>query len=116
MRLQPLLNGLGRGGFKSPAAQPRAVEKISPSNGLGSRPRDTARRPDKSTPHLRVELVCQDETMGFDPFRDAPRLTPAFVTQLLGQILPSYGHAPASAQAAYHAAPERRGWLLDRRS
>ena len=54
--------------------------------------------------------------MGFDPFRDAPRLTPAFVTQLLGQILPSYGHAPASAQAAYHAAPERRGRLLDRRS
>lgn len=116
MRLQPLLDGIGRGGFKSPAAQPRAVEKSSPSSSLGSRPRDTERRPDKPPPRLQVELVCQDGTAGFDPIRDAPRLTSVFVTQLLGQIMLSYDGPSASARAAYQAVPDMAGRLFDRRS
>jgi len=117
MRLQPLLDGIGRGSLKASAAQPRAVEKSSPSSGLGSRSRDTERRPDKPPPRLQVELVCQDGTAGFDPFWDGPRLRPAFVTQLLGQILPPPREsAPASARTVYQAVPQMRGRLLDRQS
>lgn len=77
-----------------------------------------ARRQDKTPPRLQVELVCQDGTAGFDPFWDGPRLRPAFVTQLLGQIMPPrHEGAPASARAAaYQAVPQMRGRLLDRRS
>ena len=42
----------------------------------------------KSAPRLQVELVCQDETRGHDPFWDAPRLLPAFVAQVMGQVMP----------------------------
>jgi hypothetical protein len=36
---------------------------------------------------LRVEPVCQDGTKTRDPFWDGPRLSSAFVAQLLGQVM-----------------------------
>lgn len=42
-----------------------------------------------SSPRLRVavELVSQGETKRHDPIWDGPKLVPAFVTQLLGQMM-----------------------------
>ena len=63
-----------------------------------------------------MELVCRDETEGIDPFWDGPRLVPAFVTQLLAQMIPKGREIP-SVQTAYDRARcPRKALLLDRKS
>ena len=58
--------------------------------------------------------MCQGETKTVDPFRDAPRLTPAFVTQLLGQLMTPERHRLVRT-SAYGAAAARDGAAFDTR-
>jgi hypothetical protein len=105
-----------RGGSKASAGASRGVGKSSPSSGLGSSPKDMGTDREKTGPPLQVELVCQDETRGHDPFWDAPQLLPAFVTQVMGQAMPER-RKPKSVETAYGSvrAPPR-ALLLDRKS
>jgi hypothetical protein len=111
----PLQTG-SNGGLKAPATLRRAIEKTSASSALSrdqAEP-DTSRR--NPAPPLRVELVSRDETRGFDPFWDAPRLVPAFVTQLLGQAMPERRTGVPVETAYGRAASPRMALLLDRKS
>ncbi len=105
-----------RGGLKASAQQPRAVEKASGSSALGRERQNLGGQDrDKSPPRLQVELVCQDETRGHDPFWDAPRLLPTFVTQVMGQVMPERRES-VSVETAYGSAAPRKALLLDRKS
>ncbi len=115
MRVNGPLELIGRGGVKTFAAAPRAIEKSSASSQLGGRTPDFAQAEPKSTPRLKVELVCQDETRGFDPIWDGPRLVPSFVTQLLGQVMPDRRET-VSVETAYGTAVQRQALLVDRKS
>lgn len=109
-----------RGGFKPLAALPRPVQKPSESASLGARSQHRDQDRQAPPPRLQVELVCQDETRGFDPFWDGPRLLPSFVAQVLGQAMP---HRPegrrdhgVSVETAYGCCHPRRTLLVDRKS
>jgi hypothetical protein len=104
-----------RGGLKAAAEQPRAVEKPSGSSALGRERQNLGGRDSKTPPRLQVELVCQQETDGFDPFWDAPRLLPTFVAQVMGQVMPERRES-VSAETAYGSAAPRKALLLDRKS
>jgi hypothetical protein len=105
-----------RGGQKASAAVSRTIEKSSPSSDLGHRSPDTGAGREKSVPRLQVELVCQDETRGHDPFWDAPRLLPTFVTQVMGQVMPDR-RENVSVETAYGSVRSARmALLLDRKS
>ncbi|HVW73471.1 MAG TPA: hypothetical protein VHC39_07515 [Rhizomicrobium sp.] len=104
------------GGLKAPATLRRAIEKTSASSALG---RDQAEPDPGRRNHakpLQVELVSRDETRSFDPFWDAPRLAPAFVAQLLGQVMPERRTNVAIETAYGRAASPRMALLLDRKS
>jgi hypothetical protein len=105
-----------RGGQKASAAASRVIEKTSASSGLGSRPQDMGDAREKSVPRLQVELVCQDDTRGHDPFWDAPRLLPTFVTQVMGQVMPDRREAVSVETAYGHVRSPRMALLLDRKS
>ena len=105
----------GRGGAKALSALARGVEKSSASSQLGAHSRRDTENQDKPAPRLQVELVCQDETARFDPFWDAPRLKPAFVAQLMGQVLPEH-RATVAVETAYGKAAPRQALLVDRKS
>lgn len=104
------------GSLKASRLLPRAVEKSSASSQLGSGRQDFHHTDEKTPPRLQVELVSQDETPRFDPFRDAPRLMPSFVAQVLGQIMPDRRQADGRMHTAYASADARFGLLVDRRS
>jgi hypothetical protein len=105
-----------RSGIKLLAASPRACEKSSGSNALGQQPQDFDADSEKSAP-IQVELLCQDETPRFDPFWDGPRLLPAFVAQLMGQMSMDRRDQGVSVETAYGSARyPRQALLLDRKS
>ncbi len=103
------------GGQKTFAERVRRIEKISAASGLGAQQQDNAHHQSKMPPRLQVELVCQDETTGRDPIRDAPRLVPTFVAQLLGQVMPDRREL-VCVETAYGRAAPRQALLLDRKS
>jgi hypothetical protein len=105
-----------RGGLKGLADMPRVVGKASASSALGREQQDLDGESAKSPPRLQVELVYQEETRGFDPFWDAPRLLPTFVAQVLGQVMPERRES-ASVETAYGSvrAP-RTALVFDRKS
>lgn len=123
MRVNPFLDARLHGGQKAFAVQPRRIEKISATSDLGAQHRGDDHSQDKSPPRLQVELVYQDDTARPDPFRDAPRLLPTFVTQLLGQAMAN-ARESISVETAYgNAAPRLNGayapkmaLLFDRKS
>lgn len=105
-----------RSGVKLLAAAPRACEKSSASSTLGRQPQDFETEEQKPAP-IQVELVCQDETPDFDPFWDGPRLLPAFVAQLMGQMSMERRDTSVSVETAYGSARHpRQALLLDRKS
>lgn len=105
-----------RSGVKLLAASPRACEKSSASSTLGQQPQNHEGEEQKTAP-IQVELVCQDETPAFDPFWDGPRLLPAFVAQLMGQMSMDRRDAGVSVETAYGSARyPRQALLLDRKS
>lgn len=92
----------------------RAASNTSDSAQLGQQHHDAPRERSRARPRLQVELVCQGDTKAADPFRDAPRLTPAFVTQLLGQVMTPERHRLVRT-IAYGAASTKDGAVLDTR-
>ena len=96
---------------------PRRCEKSSDSSALGQEQTDLNAHDHKIPSPVRVELVCQDETQGFDPFRDGPRLLPAFAAQLIGQTMPDRRDTSARVETAYGSLfYPRKALLLDRKS
>ena len=102
---------------KALSAVPRSVEKSSGSNQLGAQAQKFGGQKQKTSPPLQVELVCQDDTSGFDPFWDGPRLVPVFVAQLLGQAMPDSGpRSHVGAERAYGTRAPGIARLVDRKS
>ena len=116
MHVNAPLEIIGRERLKPLCSVSRTVEKGSGSRHLDAHARGFAGQEQKSSPPLQVELVCQDDTDGFDPFWDGPRLLPAFVAQLMGQ----YGErrdTSISVETAYGRADyPRQALVLDRKS
>ena len=92
------LDTMRRPGKKPGLAAVRAGQKSSTGNGLGNGPFQPREWFAADARRIEVELVCQAETPRFDPYWDGPRLKPAFVAQLMGQVMPrGLLHAPALA-------------------
>jgi hypothetical protein len=105
-----------RGGSKASAADARRIEKISTSSTLGRKPKDLNGERKESPPSLQIELVCQDETRGSDPYWDAPQLLPTFVTQVMSQAMPERRET-VSVQTAYGGIRcPRMAPVMDRKS
>jgi hypothetical protein len=113
MRVNGHIACASRGRLPLPAAGARVVEKTSAASSLKRERSGADPRQHRTPPRLQVELVCQDETARFDPFRDAPRLQPTFVAQLLGQVMAQAGANP-SAQAAYRRLSDAHNRRIDR--
>jgi hypothetical protein len=113
MHVKPFLDARLHGGPKTFAVQPRRIEKGSASSGLGTQQHAGGQAQSQTPPRLQVELVCQDDTARTDPFRDAPRLVPTFVTQLLGQVMPNRRES-VSVETAYGRAAPRQALVFDR--
>jgi len=106
-----------RPGLKALAASPRRCEKSSGSSALDRERPDVNGEDHKTAAAMRVELVYQDDTPGFDPFWDGPRLLPAFVAQLMGQAMLDRRDASATVETAYGRLRfPRQALLLDRKS
>ncbi len=90
-----------------------ASQKASNSALSGRERRETPRARPQGIPRLRVELVSQGGTKTHDPFRDGPRLMPAFVTQLLGQVMA--GEERSAPRLVYGAAEPKAALLFDAR-
>jgi len=91
----------------------RAVEKINGRAGFDGE--YTSRREPQSwicTPAPK-RATSQSGTDAVDPYWDAPRLTPAFVAQVMGQVYCSNVPSP-SAGAAYRAIPAPHPTVLDK--
>jgi hypothetical protein len=87
MRVSTNLPALWRESLKASVDGIDAPGKSSDSACLGKDTREPPRDARRMRPRLQVELVCQDGTKAHDPFWDGPRLSSAFVTQLLGQVI-----------------------------
>lgn len=113
MRVSTTLPAIWRESLRASAEGVRACEKPNESGTSGDDgrgfPRDTRRKP----PHLTIKLVCQGETKARDPFRDSPRLQPAFVTQLLAQLMTS--DERPSPRPVYGEKDKREALLFDAR-
>ena len=106
-----------RSGIKLLAAAPHACEKSSGSSTLDQQPQDFNADEHKPASHIQAEILYQDETPRFDPFWDGPRLLPAFVAQLMGQMSMERRDNSVSVETAYGSArTPRRALLLDRKS
>lgn len=114
MRVQPALPVFRRDSLKAFADGVDAPGKSSDSATLGGERQQTPHRAPRSAPRFQVELVCRDDTKANDPFWDGPRLIPAFVTQLLGQVMAG-GRTPPP-RAPYRAADGRSARLVDTRA
>ena len=106
-----------RASLKALAAAPRVCEKSSASSALGQQPQDFNADRRSTAGAIRIELVCQEETPRFDPFWDGPKLLPAFVAQVMGQMMPERRGAQVSVETAYGSARNpRMALVLDRKS
>jgi len=63
-----------------------------------------------------LERLYRDDTPRFDPFWDGPRLVPAFVAQLLGQVMPERRETVMVETAYGRAVSPHKALLLDRKS
>lgn len=102
-----------RGGHRPLGADARLVGKSSESAQMHGERHDNPQDKPRQRPRLQVELVCQGETKRHDPFWDGPRLTPLFVTQLLGQVMAGERHVIVRGAYGETGAAEAR--LLDTR-
>ena len=114
MRVQTLPPAIWRESLKASASGIHAPGKSSNSAHLGDEERRPDRQARKERPKLQVELVCQEGTKAHDPFWDGPRLKPAFVTQLLGQMTVRR-RTGASPSRAYGESQASAALLLDAR-
>lgn len=91
----------------------RAIGKASDSAALRQEGQDAQRHGPKARGKLLVEPVSRGGTKRHDPFWDGPRLSPAFVTQLLGQVMEPERNC--LVRMAYGSPAERSARLLDTR-
>lgn len=80
-------------------SRPR-VEKIHTSNELHGEQQNAREREDFASAKLARQNLCRNETEIVAPNWDEQRLVPAFVTQLLGQMMKST-EPDASTVSAY---------------
>jgi hypothetical protein len=102
------------------AARRLALQKPSAASRLAADSGGDAPPEDRSFQNPASENLRHSGTAASVPFRhaaeiEAPRLTPAFVAQLLGQILPASPSRPLDAGAAYKTGDTCFSLLLDRR-
>ena len=121
MRVTGPFDATARGGLKALAASSRAIEKSSASSALGQQPQDSNAEGRAADAPMRIEMVCQEETPRFDPFWDGPKLLPAFVAQMMGQVMgqtiPERRDAQVSVETAYGSVRNpRMALVLDRKS
>ena len=117
MRVNTPIDATSRTGFKSLAVLPRVCEKSSDSSALGRDQQDTHSPARAATAVIGVELLCHKEARGFDPFWDGPKLLPAFVAQVLGQMTAERRDSHVPLETAYgRASNPRMALLLDRKS
>jgi hypothetical protein len=113
MRVQTSLPAVWRESLRASVEGIAASAKANESAMSGDDGRGFARDTHRKTPRRTIEHVCQSETRAHDPFRDAPRLVPAFVTQLLGQAM---GDAERPApRLVYGETESRRALVFDAR-
>ncbi|HET7086853.1 MAG TPA: hypothetical protein VFI23_18945 [Rhizomicrobium sp.] len=106
-------------GSRALVAAPRRCEKPSASSALNGYRREEDQAGQSPAFPLRIELVSQEGTRGFDPFWDGPRLLPAFVAQVMAQAMamPERRLAAAALETAYASlACPRMALVLDRKS
>jgi hypothetical protein len=113
MRVQPPPPVSWRGNQPVPVAAGAGSEKPSNSATSGRQQRQAPQDHCREGARRTVEPVYRDGTKTHDPFRDGPRLMPAFVTQVLGQAMAD-GERPAP-RLVYGTAPIRPALLLDTR-
>jgi hypothetical protein len=111
---RPLANLPRSGVHRAPQAVGNAA-KSGTSGQLGTPAHNQFAQKHKPAPRLQVDRVSQDDTDGFDPFWDGPRLKPIFVAQLLGQAMPAQ-RPHLSVDNAYGKAAVRTALLVDRKS
>lgn len=120
MRVNTSPEQLRSGGARSAALLSCAIEKISPSSALHQQPPQTPPAEPKNPPRIQVELVSHPGTEAFDPNWDGPRLLPAFVAQVMGQVINQVmpeRRANVALETAYGSARlGRMALLVDRKS
>ena len=94
------------------AVNPRLLEKSSNASGLGTGSRDDTPDWEPAGPQIRREMPVETSAQHV-PFRHAPRLTSAFVAQLLGQVLPD--HERRLVVVSYDEEDRRLALLCDKR-
>ena len=107
------LSPFGKAGFKACHETARALGNASDSAQFRKEDGAAQQKAHRQRPRPAVELVSQAETKRHDPFWDGPRLTPAFVTQLLGQVM--HQEQNRLVRTAYGNAEDRSAGLLDTR-
>src|SRR3569833_1885434 len=113
MRVSTTLPAIWRESLRASAEGVRACGKPNESAASGDDARDPARGDRRASPKLQIEIVSQDGTKPHDPFWDGPRLRPAFVTQLLGQLITS--DERPSPRPVYGEKDRREALLFDAR-
>ena len=106
-------------GSKALVSLPRRCEKTSSSSALNGYRQDGDTDSHGSIVVSPLELVSQDETFGFDPFWDGPRLLPTFVAQVMAQAMaiPERRDGATRLETAYASiAFPRMALVLDRKS
>jgi hypothetical protein len=104
------------GGSRASASSAHAIQKASASSGLGGEQADAHGAEENSARQNRLKRLYRDDTPTFDPFWDGPRLVPAFVAQLLGQVMPERRETVTVETAYGRAVSPRKALLLDRKS
>jgi hypothetical protein len=113
MRVPTSLPAIWRESLRASAAVVRASAKPNETAASGDQAQDSPRDAQRGRRPLRVELVCQDGTRPHDPFWDAPRLNPAFVTQLLGQAMAN--HERTAPRIVYAGSDRDEALVFDAR-
>lgn len=106
-------------GSKALVSLPRRCEKTSSSSALNGYRHDDDTGEESSIALSPLELVSQEETFGFDPFWDGPRLLPTFVAQVMAQAMamPERRDGTIALETAYASiAFPRMALVLDRKS
>ncbi len=96
------------------AAKARASRKLNPASSLHAQLQDDAGPNTRSGKGRRRSDLCRSGTDRPVPFRygpEAPRLEAAFVTQMLGQMMPARAQGHRGALAAYEEMPRLRIFL-----
>lgn len=90
------------------------VEKIHTSNELHGERDGAAPREDFASAKLARRKLCRNETESVAPNWDEERLVPAFVTQLLAQVMTGAAATPSAVSAYWRSDAPKIALLCDR--